>query len=144
MASGFDRVALAYRWMEYLTLGTALKRTRQWALDAGWMDGSRRALVLGDGDGRFTARLLRRNPQVEVEAVDLSAGMLRLLGRRCGFAGERLRARREDAREFVPEPGADLVATHYCGRSRSFAFQRAGCGGQRGRWCGGCILPSAC
>jgi SAM-dependent methyltransferase len=113
MAAGFDRVARAYRWMEYLTLGTALERTRGWALNAGWMDGARRALVLGDGDGRFTARLLRRNPQVEVEAVDLSAGMLRLLGRRCGFAGDRLRTRQEDAREFVPEPGADLVATHF-------------------------------
>jgi SAM-dependent methyltransferase len=99
--------------MEYLSLGTMLERTRWWALDAGWLDGCRRALVLGDGDGRFTARLLERNPGVQVEAVDASAGMLRLLERRCARFGERLRVRCGDARAMKFADGADVVVTHF-------------------------------
>jgi SAM-dependent methyltransferase len=109
----FDRVAWAYRWMEYLSLGTMLERARFWHLDAGRMDEARRALVLGDGDGRFTARLMRRNAAVRVEAVDLSGEMLRLLERRCRASASRLRVTKADARAFEPVAGADLVVTHF-------------------------------
>jgi cyclopropane fatty-acyl-phospholipid synthase-like methyltransferase len=109
----FDRVARAYRWMEYLSLGTLLEQVRFWALDAGCLDGCRKALVLGDGDGRFTARMMRRNPAVKVQAVDLSAEMLRLLERRCVDFSSRLSAECGDARVVEPEHGADLVATHF-------------------------------
>jgi cyclopropane fatty-acyl-phospholipid synthase-like methyltransferase len=109
----FDGVARAYRWMEYLSLGTMLERARFWALDAGWLDGCRRALVLGDGDGRFTGRMMGRNAGVRVQAVDLSAEMLRLLERRCRPFAARLSTLCEDAREFSPAPGADLVVTHF-------------------------------
>ena len=40
---------------------------------------ARRAVVLGDGDGRFTAELLRVNSQVQIDAVDASPAMLRAL-----------------------------------------------------------------
>lgn len=109
----FDRVARAYRWMEYLSLGTMLERARFWAVDAGWLDRCRRALVLGDGDGRFTARMMVRNAAVRVEALDLSGEMLRLLERRCRRFGSRLSTFRADAREFEPASGADLVVTHF-------------------------------
>lgn len=109
----FDSVARAYRWMEYLSLGTMLERVRFWALDAGLLDGATRVLVLGDGDGRFTARMMARNVGVEVEAVDLSAEMLRLLERRCLAFGPRLTTQRGDARLLQLEAGADLVVTHF-------------------------------
>ncbi len=109
----FDGVARAYRWMEYLSLGTLLERARFWAVDAEWLDGCRSALVLGDGDGRFTARLMARNRGVQVEAVDASAAMLRLLQQRCAAAHDRLRVRCADAREAQFAGGADLVVTHF-------------------------------
>ena len=112
-APDFNRVARAYRWMEYVSLGVALERVRFWALDAGWLDGCERALVLGDGDGRFTARIMRRNGGVRVQAVDSSAAMLRLLERRCAGYGSRLTTACADARSFEPETGPDLVVTHF-------------------------------
>lgn len=112
-APDFDAVARAYRWMEYLSLGTMLERARFWALDAGWLDQCCGALVLGDGDGRFTARLMVRNPEVRVQAVDLSAAMLRLLERRCRVSAARLSTAQADARHFSAAGGADLVATHF-------------------------------
>ncbi len=112
-APNFDGVARLYRWMEYLSLGPALARMRRWHLDAGRLDGCRRALVLGDGDGRFTARLLARNRQVQVIAVDSSATMLGLLADRSRLFAGRLRIVRADAREFLPQPPIDLVVTHF-------------------------------
>src|SRR6185437_1080687 len=55
----FDRLARVYRWMEWLSFGPYLSRCRRAFLPQ--LRDARRALVLGDGDGRFTAALLRRN-----------------------------------------------------------------------------------
>ena len=62
----FDRLARLYRWMEYLTFGPWLQRCRSAFL--GGIANSRRALVLGDGDGRFTARLLADCPAIRIDA----------------------------------------------------------------------------
>ena len=70
---------------------------------------AQRALVLGDGDGRFTAALLAHNPQLEVHAVDLSAAMLTLLKTRAPTA----QTHRLDAREHLPPGSWDLVVTHF-------------------------------
>jgi SAM-dependent methyltransferase len=99
--------------MEYLSLGNLLERTRFAHLDVGALHGCRQALVLGDGDGRFTARLLARNPEVRVTAVDASARMLGLLRHRCAGFADRVEARQCDAREFASVERFDLVATHF-------------------------------
>jgi len=52
----FDRVARIYRWAEYAALGPILQRTRTHFLPQ--LTGCHNALILGDGDGRFLARLL--------------------------------------------------------------------------------------
>jgi hypothetical protein len=73
----FDRVARIYRWAEYLSLGPMLERTRNHFLPQ--LSDRSCALVLGDGDGRFLARLLRQNPELHAAAIDTSATMLHLL-----------------------------------------------------------------
>lgn len=78
--ASFDRIARAYRWMEYLSFGPCLWRCRVARL--GSMRGHRRALVLGDGDGRFLARLLREAPHLSITAVDASRSMLQAAARR--------------------------------------------------------------
>jgi SAM-dependent methyltransferase len=112
-SANFDRIARLYRWMEYASLGPLLERVRWHLLDAGPLDGACRGLILGDGDGRFTARLLLRNRGLRAEAVDGSAAMLRLLKQRCAFAGNRLSTTHEDARRYQPPPEFDLVVTHF-------------------------------
>ena len=114
----FNRLARLYLWMEAATFGPWL-----WWCRCAWLDqpGSlsmpaqkSRALVLGDGDGRFTARLLRTYPNIQVDAVDASPAMLRSLLERAGPDARRLRVFLADARTFQPPmPPYDLVATHF-------------------------------
>jgi len=112
----FDLIARAYRWLEYLSFGPFLERCRFYYLDE--LRSCRRALVFGDGDGRFTARLLAANSEIKVDAVDSSAAMLRLLTRRVARLGpsarDRLQTRQMGALNFDPEGAPyDLVATHF-------------------------------
>lgn len=108
----FDRLAGVYRWMEHLTFGPLLARCRFAFLPR--LVASRRGLVLGDGDGRFTARLLQANRMVEVDAVDASRAMLDALLRRAGTDAVRVHAYCADAREWQPRNVQyDLVASHF-------------------------------
>ena len=86
-APDFNRLARLYRWMEFFTFGPFLAMTR--GTFVGRLADRRRALVLGDGDGRFTARLLRANTAVTVDAVDGSEAMLSALMRRAGADADR-------------------------------------------------------
>lgn len=115
----FDLIARPYRWLEYLTLGKTLERCRFHYLPQ--LLGRRRALVLGDGDGRFTARLLAQNPAMKADAIDISPAMLALLRGRCAAtipdALSRLETHQTDALSFHFESAAgesyDLVVTHF-------------------------------
>jgi SAM-dependent methyltransferase len=115
-APNFDSVARAYRWMEYFSFGPLLERCRFRFLTR--CSYARHALVLGDGDGRFTARLLALNPTVRVDAVDASAAMLAVLreraGRSCRDADTRLATTEADIRRFTPtDDDYDLVVSHF-------------------------------
>lgn len=80
----------------------------------GKLAGCRRALIIGDGDGRFTRRLLAVNPAVTVDAVDASPAMLAALLRRAGSAAGRVRVHMADARGWqASNPPYDLVVTHF-------------------------------
>lgn len=107
----FDRIARPYRWLEFLTLGPALHRCRLHFLPR--LLHTRRALVLGDGDGRFLAHLLARNPHLHAHAVDLSPAMLHLLRTRAALATTRLTTSEADALTFQPTGLYDLVVTHF-------------------------------
>ena len=111
-APNFNRLAGAYRWMERLTFGPWLSRCRFAFLDE--LRTSRNALVIGDGDGRFTARLLKENPSVLVDALDSSRNMLRALLDNAGIRSSRIRVHLADARLWKPQVLAlDLIATHF-------------------------------
>jgi hypothetical protein len=74
----------------------------------------RQALVIGDGDGRFTARLLAANSEVRIHAIDASGAMLRMLVRRAGRLAARLHLDCADVRRWEPPAqGVDLIVTHF-------------------------------
>lgn len=116
----FNRLAGLYRWMELASFGPWLSRARCVFLDD--LGACRRALVLGDGDGRFTASLLGANPAVRIDAVDASPAMLQSLLCRAGSHAARVRIQLADVRLWQPSalPGdwpqdqpIDLIATHF-------------------------------
>jgi SAM-dependent methyltransferase len=111
----FDRIARIYRYAEYLTLGPLLQRTRTHFLPQ--LTLCRRALVLGDGDGRFLAHLLQQNRGLQAVAVDTSATMLSLLQTRCHKVmphdTNRLRVWQGSALHVTPAKDTDLIATHF-------------------------------
>jgi SAM-dependent methyltransferase len=110
----FNRLARLYLWMELLSFGLWLSLTRQTFLPR--LGQARRALVLGDGDGRFSAKLLCANSQVRITAVDASSAMLAALTRRAGRHHSRVETQKADIRTWFP-PAAlepyDLIATHF-------------------------------
>jgi len=111
-APNFDGLARIYRWMELASFGPALWRCRCHFL--GELQSSRKALVLGDGDGRFTARLLEVNPEIRVDAVDASPAMLRALMGRAGQHSERVRTFCADVRTWEPAGrDYDLIVSHF-------------------------------
>jgi len=108
----FDRLAVIYRWMELATFGPWLHRTRCAFLNR--LADRRRALVIGDGDGRFAAQLLRAHPAIAIDAVDASPAMLRALVRRARFHAARVAPYVADARRWQPVAKTyDLVVTHF-------------------------------
>lgn len=111
----FDVLAGPYQALERLTFGGLLHRCRTAHLDR--IGHCRRALVLGDGDGRFLADLLRTNPHVRADSVDISPGMLAAARRRVRTipgAIERVRFVPADVRsDPLPDSGYDLVVTNF-------------------------------
>jgi ubiquinone/menaquinone biosynthesis C-methylase UbiE len=110
--ANFDHLARVYRWLEWFTFGPILWRCRCTFL-ASMLD-KRRALLIGDGDGRFTARLLESNSHVTIETLDASEAMLSQLLRNARENAGRVHARVADAR--VPVSFAhrfDLIVTHF-------------------------------
>jgi trans-aconitate methyltransferase len=108
----FDALARLYRWMEYASFGPWLWRCRLAFL--GDLAACRSAAILGDGDGRFTARLLAANQEIELDAVDASEAMLRSQARRAGAEAGRLRLHHADARQWdAGDQRFDAVASHF-------------------------------
>jgi SAM-dependent methyltransferase len=114
-----DRIARFYQALEYLSFGGLLQACRvRYLRDVA---GCHKALVCGDGDGRFLSELLRTNPVVDADFVDLSAGMAVLARRRVDAIGsaasDRVRFHLEDIREFQPwdsDSGRyDLITAHF-------------------------------
>ena len=105
-----DRIARWYRWFEYAGFGRALERRREAFLTD--VANARRALVLGDGDGRALMALLAAAPNLTIDYIDLSARMLELARARAG--GGRVVYHHDDALTTpLPAEEYDLIVTHF-------------------------------
>jgi len=116
LPANFDRLARLYAPLEWLSFGGALARRRLHFIDDPRVAQTRRALVLGDGDGRFSAALLARYPNLELTAVDASAPMLAQLERRVHALSPKaaLTLCCADLRRWgVPAHNFDLVVSHF-------------------------------
>jgi len=111
----FDTLAPYYRALELVTAGGLLQRGRTAFLPEA--SRSRRALLLGEGPGRFLVALLRANVEVEVTCVDASGRMIAQAAREIadhGLSPTRVRFEQADARAWPSHlAGFDLVATHF-------------------------------
>ncbi len=107
----FDRIARSYRWLEYGAFGRELERRRSRYL--GDLSGRQRALVLGDGDGRFLATLTARHPGMRIDYIDGSAKMLALARQRISKTAN-VQFYHADAMHWqYRDAEYDLVATHF-------------------------------
>jgi ubiquinone/menaquinone biosynthesis C-methylase UbiE len=107
----FDRIARHYHWIESCCAGRVLQKCRTAFLDE--LEAPARVLILGEGDGRFLADLLRRHPQAEVTCVDASATMLQLARARIDPAA-RVEFIHADILTWTPPAAAsDLIVTHF-------------------------------
>ena len=112
--ANFDRLARFYRALEFLAFGRDLERARFCFLPE--LAGCRSILVLGEGDGRCLARLVRLAPEARIDCIDLSPAMLARAGRRLEGTGgaERVRFIQGDAlARPVPEARYDAVVTFF-------------------------------
>lgn len=109
----FDRVASTYRTLEWLAFGRDLERARVRFLPL--LASCRDVLVIGDGDGRCTARLAAIAPHARVHCVDTSGAMLeRLRARLPPDVRARVTLERRDVRTMAAVPDAwDAVVTMF-------------------------------
>jgi ubiquinone/menaquinone biosynthesis C-methylase UbiE len=103
---GFNRLARWYRTAEFLAFGRDLERARFTYLDR--LAPCRHILVLGEGDGRFAARLAHMAPGARIRCVDSSPGMIERASRRIAGTEEAARVTFTcaDALSFDPGRGA--------------------------------------
>lgn len=111
----FDAVAPWYRTLETIAFGNALQRARVACL--GEIGAPRRALIVGEGNGRFLAALLQRHPLVTVDCVDSSERMLDLARhevlRTSPDEINRVAFFQHDFRSWRPNDRYDLIVTHF-------------------------------
>jgi ubiquinone/menaquinone biosynthesis C-methylase UbiE len=112
----FDRLASWYRALEWIAFGNTLQRCRVTCLNE--IASPRRALIVGEGNGRFLSELLRMHPEVEIDCIDASQQMLQLARQRVdrelpGHA-ERVRFLHQDITLWaMPAHRYDLLVTHF-------------------------------
>jgi len=111
-----DFIAAVYCYFEYGRFGRKLEACRFALLPR--LRGVRKALILGEGDGRFIARLAAHCPAISADVFDTSGQMIRIAERRLRTAGvSRLSSivfHHGDATVATfPKNDYDLVATHF-------------------------------
>ena len=112
----FDSLAPWYQKLERIAFGDDLQRCRVACL--GEIAAPRRALIVGEGDGRFLCELLRLQPGIEVDCIDESQRMLKL-ARKCNERelpgrAESVRFIHQDITSWAaPEKHYDLLITHF-------------------------------
>jgi ubiquinone/menaquinone biosynthesis C-methylase UbiE len=106
----FDAIAPFYRRLERLVFGGKLQRAR--CAFVRQIPPARRALVIGDGDGRFLEQLRRAQPELPIDCLDASARMLARARARVG--DENAQYIRADIRVAAfPARRYDLIVTNF-------------------------------
>src|SRR6185437_14238774 len=108
------QIARCYQWLKYLSFGRALEWRRREYLDE--VKNARSVLILGDGDGRFTAEFLGRNKQgiidfARTQPAYVSAG--EATGRATSGRRGRIRFWQADARTMDLQREYDLIVSHF-------------------------------
>lgn len=110
--ANFDRLARCYRALEFLAFGRDLERARFCLLDR--LAGCESILVLGEGDGRCLAQLIRAAPRARIHCLDGSAAMLARARARIAGSGAEARvtfAQADLRTEEFPAQRYDAVVT---------------------------------
>ena len=111
----FDAVAPWYRALETVAFGRALQRARVACIED--LDSPRRALIVGEGNGRFLAALLQRHPVVRIDCIDSSKRMLELARQQVWQTApeqiNRVAFIREDIARWTPNDRYNLIVTHF-------------------------------
>jgi ubiquinone/menaquinone biosynthesis C-methylase UbiE len=95
----FDRLARGYRALEFLSFGRDLERARTCHVER--LSACREILILGEGDGRYLARLVAAAPNARIHCVDASGAMLARATARVAGTGARERVTFEHADAFA-------------------------------------------
>src|SRR6266850_33660 len=112
----FDVLAPYYGTLERIVFGSDLQRCRVACLSE--IDTARRALIVGEGNGRFLCELLRMHPEIEIDCIDASQRMLQLARKgvedQLPGQAERVRFLHQDITSWAaPEHRYDLLVTHF-------------------------------
>jgi SAM-dependent methyltransferase len=112
----FDAVAPWYRALETIAFGGALQQSRVACLAE--IQSPARALIVGEGNGRFLCELLRMHPHLDIDCVDASERMLGLaqerVERELPERVDRVHFLKYDITAWAPlENHYDLVVTHF-------------------------------
>jgi trans-aconitate methyltransferase len=111
----FDRLAAHYHWMEKLFAGGLMQRCRTTFLAR--TKNCRRALLVGEGTGKFLVELLRFNPQIQIICVEHCEGMIEQTRERLAaekLDGARVQFKQMDALDWTPPlEKFDLVVTNF-------------------------------
>jgi ubiquinone/menaquinone biosynthesis C-methylase UbiE len=111
--ASFCHVARAYNFLEKLVFRNALEQTRFACLDTIYE--AERILLVGEGDGRFLAKLTSINTDCKITVLDTSPIMLALAKTRVSpvFQGK-IQFCKEDAKTFpFPAESFDAVVSHF-------------------------------
>lgn len=112
----FDGVASSYLFLETITFGNQLQKCRTSMISH--LTNSKRALVLGEGNGRFLEAFCKANPLAEILVIDESPRMLDLAKRRIANANppinNQIEFRCANVFEILPLTGTfDLIVCNF-------------------------------
>lgn len=111
----FNTIAPAYRTLETIAFGGDLQRARVACLAE--IESPRRALIVGEGNGRFLAAVLQRHRLIRIDCVDSSERMLDLARRHVLETSpdeiSRVAFLHDDIRSWTPNDRYDLIVTHF-------------------------------
>jgi ubiquinone/menaquinone biosynthesis C-methylase UbiE len=110
-----DPIARWYALLERLVFGDALQKARVAFLGIAVGAEKKRALLVGDGDGRFLAALLHHAPTITVDYVEPSGKMIAVAKKRVPKSDTaRVHFHQQIIQDFPrPEGPYDLLATHF-------------------------------